>query len=92
MNILRIAILCSLIILQSPSANAAKLVTKLRVSLDTYSIRASDDATPTRAIFVGAPVRGEIALVAAALPAGGDSAASMPLPSAQWWQHLVWSV
>ncbi len=92
MHILRIAILCSVMTGLAPTAQAANLITQVRVSMETYAIRATNDDTPSRVIFTGSPVRGEIALIAAALPSGTAGPASIQLPSEEWWQHLKWSV
>jgi len=88
MKSLRTALISALITTLTVNTVAAQLVTQLRVSIDTFAIRTIDDETPSRVIFVGSQVKGEVALVAALLPGQNKAPVSRVLPSEEWWNHV----
>ncbi len=93
MRLMKNVILCCLLLAASPLvAHADKLVTQLRVSVDTFAVRRISASTPTRVVFTGAPIRAEVSLVAAALPSANSAAMSISLPSKEWWNDLLWDL
>ena len=93
MRLMKNVILCCLLLAASPLvAHADKLVTQLRVSVDTFAIRRISASTPTRVVFTGAPIRAEVSLVAAALPSPSSAPMSISLPSKEWWNDLLWDL
>jgi len=85
-------ILCCLIAASATAVRADRLITQLRVSVDTFAIRPINADTPTRVVFVGTPLKAQISLTAAALSSPNPGPTSMSLPSKEWWDAVVWEL
>lgn len=92
MRLIKNATLFALISLLPVVGHADTLATQLRVSVDTFAIRQIDPDTPTRVLFTGEPLRGEVALIGALLPSTAAGQTTMRLPAAAWWDHLKWNL
>ncbi len=76
--------------LASP-ARSDRIVTSLRLTVDTFAIPPSE-GLPPRVLFAAGPARAEVSLTVAALPSGGTARATADLPRSNWREEIVWEI
>ena len=79
-------------LVQASTLFADRMLTSLRVNVNTFAVRRIDAKTPTRVLFMNTPMSADVYVTAGALPSVAQDAMTYTLPSARWWEQLQWEI